>query len=186
MDMRRFAIALVVATVTPVLVAAPVTACSLGGSWPGIEAAVADADVVFEGTVISAGGGSASIAVTHVFAGGVSEQINVATAPPSTCAVTIQAGEAIIAAVFDGYLRPTAVWWVLEDGSIGTLAPKPPVASADELRSVLSVLPDTATAAPMPVDRVGMALFTLAMLIGVSRTLSVTRARRWTSNRCRS
>ncbi len=148
MTLGRLAAAMGLVLVAALGSAAPAAACSR--IFPPIDEVLAEADLIFEGEVTAVEGGRLTLDVTEVYRGDVSTgSVDLGSSEPttSTCAVSAESGQTIIVAT-DALdeLSSAGVWWVLDDGTLGTLAPEPPTTTADDFRRLISGLPDTAMA----------------------------------------
>lgn len=153
--------------------AGPAAACSM--VFAPIDEVLAEAYLIFEGEVTSADGGRLTLDVTEVYRGDVSTgTVDLGSDEATACAVSAEPGQTIIVAMNAlNELSLAGVWWVLDDGSLGTLAPEPPTTTADEFRRLLSGLPDTALPADTtPAGTVGFVLLvTAAGMAAVSSLL---------------
>ncbi|MEO6349291.1 MAG: hypothetical protein ABIP53_01445 [Candidatus Limnocylindrales bacterium] len=68
-------------------------------------------------------------------------------------------------------LFSSAVWHLLPDGTVGTIAPEPPAATHDELFTYLRLLPDTSIAAArppaLPLRALGVILLAAGLGLGI-------------------
>lgn len=151
--------------------AGSVAACSM--IFPPTDEVLAEADLIFEGEVTAVDGARLTIGVTEVYRGNMSVGSNElgSDEPASACAVNVQSGQTIIVAT-DSLAEPSlaGVWWVLDDGTLGTLAPEPPAATADAFRATLRGLPDTRAMRPSSdAIRIGLVLLAAALALTASR-----------------
>lgn len=176
-----------VASLTP----QPALACS--GPVPTREEAVDAATLILAGRVVSKPGEWAyELEVEEVFRGPHSDTVVVGNPAPATapiCSHQLEVGDRVVVALRDSTnlgLFSSAVWSLLPDGTVGTMAPEPPAATHDELFAYLRLLPDTS----MPTEQSRSSLLrTLGVvLLGaslVSRSCLLA-ARRITPSPCGS
>ena len=145
MTLGRLAAAMGLVLIAALGSAGPVAACSM--VFPPIDEVLAEADLIFEGEVTAVEGSRLKLGVTEVYRGEVSTgSVDLGSSEALTaCAVSAEPGQTIIVAT-DALdeLSLSGVWWVLDDGTLGTLAPEPPTTTADDFRRLISGLPDTA------------------------------------------
>lgn len=100
-------------------------------------------------------------------------------APPTApiCGYQLAIGDRVVVAlrdVTDIGLLSSAIWYLLPDGTVGTLAPEPPAATQAELFDYLRLLPDTSVptepAARSPLATLGAA-FLAASGFAIARRL---------------
>ena len=156
-----------------------VSACSM--IFPPTHEVLAEADLIFEGEVTAVDGARLTIEVTEVYRGDISigsDELG-SNEPASACAINVQPGQTIIVATDSlTALSMPGVWWALDDGTLGTLAPEPPAATADAFRATLRGLPDTRMAPPSgEVTIIGLILLMSAAGLAVGRSSVSTRKR---------
>lgn len=180
MTLGRLAAAVGLALMAALGSAGPASACSM--VFPPIDEVLAEADLIFEGEVTAVDGGRLTLDVTEVYRGDVSRgTVDLGSSEATACAVRAEPGQTIIVAT-DALdkLSLAGVWWVLDDGTLGTLAPEPPTTTADDFRRLLGGLPDTAMLVnTTPTSTVGFViLLTAAGLAAVSAGLLWRHGRR--------
>ena len=91
--------------------------------------------------------------VQEVFRGDIGDTLLVGPPEPSAtaliCSQQIEVGDRIVVALRDPSdlgLFSSAVWYLLHDGTVGTIGHEPPPATHEELFARLRLLPDTAIA----------------------------------------
>jgi hypothetical protein len=144
---------------------------------------------ILTGSVVSRPGDWAyELEVEEVFRGPQTDRVVIGHLAPATspiCSHQLDVGDRVIVALRDRTnlgLFSSAVWLLLPDGTIGTIAPEPPAATHDELFAYLRQLPDTS----MGTDQgrgllpgtLGVALVTAAIGLGVFRRSGMTRISR--------
>ncbi len=149
-----------------------VLACS--GPVPDFTEAIAQARVIAIGRVThSPSNGVYTIDIERVFRGKVGRSLIVGTALPPTqaavCQYNFQIGERVALALRDPAdlgLFSAGVWWLHDDGSVGTLAVQAPVRTASELIALLHGLPNASAADPRqsPLLLFGLMLLGTAVL----------------------
>jgi len=159
--------------------AGSVAACSM--VFPPTGEVLAEADLIFEGEVTAVDAAQLTIDVTEVYRGNMSIGSNElgSDEPASACALIVQPGQAIIVAT-DSLAQPSlaGVWWVLDDGTLGTLAPEPPAATADEFRATLRGLPDTRAVRPTSgATAIGLVLLAVALGLTAARARNLSQER---------
>lgn len=173
MTPRGMAVAAGLALVIALGGAQSVAACSM--IFPPTHEVLVEADLIFEGEVSAVDGARLTIEVTEVYRGDISIGSNAlgSNGAGSACVLNVQPGQTIIVAT-DSLAEPSlaGVWWVLDDGTLGTLAPEPPAATADAFRAALRGLPDTRAMRPSS-DAIPIGLVLLAAALG----LTASRAR---------
>jgi hypothetical protein len=158
----------------------PQAALACSGPMPTREEAVAAATIILAGRVVSQPSEwTYELDVERVFRGPQAESIVIGDPAPSTapiCSHQLKIGDRVVVALQDPTdigLFSSAVWYLLPDGTVGTLAPEPPAATHDELFGYLRLLPDTS----MPAEQgSGSLLGTLgAISLSASVALAVIR-----------
>ena len=162
----------------------PQAALACSGPMPTREEAVAAATIILAGRVVSQPSEwTYELDVERVFRGPQAESIVIGDPAPSTapiCSHQLKIGDRVVVALKDPTdigLFSSAVWYLLPDGTVGTLAPEPPAATHDELFGYLRLLPDTS----MPAEQgSGSLLGTLgAISLSASVALAVIRGGHW-------
>lgn len=188
--MRNWARAVCAAAVLgTVAFVAPQSALACSGPVPTREEAVNAATLILTGSVVSRPGDWAyQLEVEEAFRGPQSETVVIGDLAPATapiCSHQLEVGDRVVVALRDPTnlgLFSSAVWLLLPDGTIGTIAPEPPAATHDELFAYLRQLPDTS----MGTDQgrgllpgtLGVALVTAGIGLGVFRRSGMTRISR--------
>ncbi len=90
------------------------------------------------------------------------------------CSHQLEVGERVVVALRDASdlgLFSSAVWHLLPDGTVGTIAAEPPAATHDELIAYLRLLPDTSIAAArpsaLPLRALGVILVAAGLGLGI-------------------
>lgn len=158
----------------------PALACS--GPVPTRDEAVDAANLILAGQVVSKPGEWAyELAVEEVFRGPKSDSVVIGDPAPSSsplCSHQLAVGDRVVVALRDATnlgLFSSAVWLLLPDGTVGTIAPEPPAATHDELFTYLRLLPDTSMPTGLSPGSLLEALG--AVLLGASILISVVRRR---------
>lgn len=150
----RIAAALGVLAASALLAPPPAFACS--GPVITLEEATSAAKLILAGRIVSQPHEWAyELEVEEVCRGPDTDRMIVGPAAPATPPIYshhFEIGERAVIALRDPRdlgLFSLAVWYLLPDGSVGTIASEPPAATHDELFAYLRSLPDTAIA-PVP------------------------------------
>ena len=179
--MKRFLLAIVVMIGGGMVAPSIAHACS--GPMVTMEDVAANAQLVFAGTVMSSPhAGAYELAVEEVFRGSLDPVVRIGPQEPSgiaqTCSQYMESGDRVVAALWDRSnlgLFSSAVWYLLPDGTVGTLSSEVPAATHEELLTILRLLPDTALAIPnlggRPLVAIGTALLLLVSAV-CARSLS--------------
>ncbi len=158
----------------------PPSALACSGPVPTREEAVDAATLIMAGRVVSKPGQWAyGFEVEETFRGPQTEAIVIGALAPATpplCSHQLEIGDRAVVALRDPTnlgLFSSAVWYLLPDGTVGTMAPEPPAATHDELFAYLRLLPDTS----MPAEQSrGLLLRTLGVfLLGATLVFEVSR-----------
>lgn len=138
---------------------APQAALACSGPVLTLEEATTTATLILAGRVTSSPHVWAyELEVEEVFRGPSGDTVLIGAARPvepaaaPICSHQLKVGDRVVIALPDPSdlgLFSSAVWHLLPDGSVGTIAPEPPAATHDELFALLRLLPDTAIA-PVP------------------------------------
>lgn len=173
-----------VAVLGAVAYVTPPSALACSGPVPTREEAVDAATLILAGSVASKPGEWAyELEVEEVFRGPQSDTVVIGDLAPATaliCSHQLEVGDRVVVALRDPTnigLFSSAVWLLLPDGTVGTIAPEPPAATHDELFTYLRLLPDTS----MPTEQSGSSLLrTLGVvLLGASVVFGVSRRVVW-------
>ena len=128
----------------------PQSALACSGPMPTREEAVEAATVILAGRVESRPAEWAyQLEVEEVFRGPQRDTIVIGDVAPATtpiCSHQLEVGDRVVIALRDPTdlgLFSSAVWYLLADGTVGTMAPEPPAATHDELFAYLRLIPDT-------------------------------------------
>ncbi len=159
---------------------APQSALACSGPVPSREEAVDAATLILTGSVVSRPGDWAyELEVEEVFRGPQIDTIVIGDDAPDTapiCSHQLEVGDRVVVALRDPMnlgLFSSAIWHLLADGTIGTIAPDPPAATHDELFTYLRKLPNTSMAANQSrgllMAALGVALVAASIGLGVSR-----------------
>ena len=127
-------------------------ACS--GPVPTFDEATAAARLIAAGEVIASPHDWAyELDVQEVFRGDVGDTVLLGPPEPSgtalICSHQIEVGDRVVVALRDQtdlHLFSSAVWYLLPDGTVGTIGHEQPAATHEELFARLRLLPDTAMA----------------------------------------
>ena len=148
----------------------------------------ANARLVFAGTVVSSPhAGGYEISVEEVFRGSVDPVVVIGLEEPSDvaqlCSHVMEVGDRVAVAQSDRSnlgLFSAAIWYLLPDGTVGSVASELPAETHEELFSILRMLPDTALPAPSPgsplVPAGAAILLLLASAVGARSVLGRSRA----------
>jgi hypothetical protein len=169
-----------VAVLGAVAFVTPQSALACSGPVPTREEAVDAATLIMAGRVVSKPGEWAyGLEVEETFRGPQADSIVIGALAPATsslCSHQLEVGDRVVVALRDPTnlgLFSSAVWYLLPDGTVGTIAPEPPAATHDELFAYLRFLPDTSTSAE---QSRGLLLRTLGVvLLGASLVFEVSR-----------
>lgn len=176
-----------VATLIGGALVAPQSALACSGPTLTLEEATTTATLILAGRVSSSPHEWAyELEVEEVFRGPSSDSVLIGPAEPlepaaaPICSHQLKVGDRVVVAVRDPSdlgLFSSAVWYLLPDGSVGTIAPEPPAATHDELFALLRLLPDTAIGPlphpALPLGSVGV--FLLAAGVALGSRLSVAK-----------
>lgn len=172
---------------------APQSALACSGPVLAFEEATTTATLIVAGRISSSPHEWAyELDVEEVFRGPSSDTVLIGPAQPvepveaPICSHQLKVGDRVVIALRDPSdlgLFSSAVWYLLPDGSVGTVAPEPPAATHDELFALLRLLPDTGIAPvpqpALPLGSVGVIL--LAAGVGLGIRLRVRQAHDATS-----
>lgn len=130
----------------------PGTARACSGPVPTFDEAVIAARLILAGEVVaSPHDGAYELEVTEVFRGQVEERILIGPAQPDPasvlCSQRMEVGDRVVVALRDQGnlgLFTSGIWYLLPDGTVGTIAAEPPAATHEDLFARLRLLPDTA------------------------------------------
>jgi len=179
MTLRGLAAAAGLALVVAIGSARSVAACSM--LFPPSDEVLAEADLILEGEVTAVDGTRLTVDVTEVHRGDVPTGPTElgSTGEATACRIGVEPGQTIIVATDSlAELSMAGVWWVLDDGTLATLAPEPPAATADEFRATLRGLPDTAMLSPSgDLTLIGLVLLASATGLVAARARDETRKR---------
>ena len=178
--MKRFLLAIVVMIGGGM--AAPSVAHACSGPMVTMDDVTANAQLVFAGTVISSPhAGVYELAVEEVFRGSLDSVVRIGPEEPGipqTCSQYMESGDRVVAALWDRSnlgLFSSALWYLLPDGTVGTLSSEVPAGTHEELLTILRLLPDTALPVPTlggrPLVAIGTALLLLVSAV-CARSLS--------------
>lgn len=179
--MRRWSrVAAAVAVSTGSALLAPQAAFACSGPALTLDEATTTATLILAGRVSSNPHEWAyELEVEEVFRGPRSDTVLIGPIEPATppiCSHQLEVGERVVVALRDPSdlgLFSSAVWYLLPDGSVGTVAPEPPAATHDELFASLRLLPDTAIASvpqpAIPLRPVGVILLAAGVALGIAR-----------------
>lgn len=163
--------------------ASPRIAHACTGPMVTLEDVTANAQLVFAGTVISSPhAGGYELAVEEVFRGSLDSVVIIGLEEPSDvpqlCSHSMEPGDRVVAALSDRSnlaLFSAAIWYLLPDGTVGSVASELPAETHQELLAILRMLPNAAmrgpTLAGSPLVAAGAALLLLASAVCV-RSLS--------------
>lgn len=180
--MRKWSrVAAAVAVFVGGAVVAPQSAFACSGPALTLEEATTTATLILAGRVSSSPHEWAyELEVEEVFRGPSSDTVLIGPVEPvepveaPICSHQLEVGDRVVVALRDPSdlgLFSSAVWYLLPDGSVGTIAPEPPAATHDELLAYLRLLPDTAIApVPQPgapLRAVGIVLLTAGVIVGI-------------------
>ena len=168
---------------------APQSAFACSGPVLTLDEATTRATWIFAGRISSKPHEWAyELAVEEVFRGPILDAVRIGPVAPSTppiCSHQLKVGDRVVIALRDPDdlgLFSSAVWYLLPDGSVGTIAAEPPAATHNELFAYLRRLPDTAIA-PVPQPSPSLRVLGIALLAaGVTISFGL-RANRQTSLR---
>jgi len=169
-----------VAVLGTVAFVTPQSALACSGPVPTLEEAVDAASLILSGRVVSKPGEWAyELEVEEVFRGPQSDTLVIGNlAPPTvpTCSHQLEVGDRVVVALREPTnlgLLSSAVWLLLPDGTVGTLAPEPPAATHEELFAYLRLLPDTSmlaeSVAVPPLGALGVVLLVTSVALSVLR-----------------
>lgn len=158
-----------VAVLGAVAFVTPQSALACSGPVPTLAEAVDAATLIVAGGVVSKPGEWAyELEVEEVFRGPQSDTVVIGDLAPATaliCSHQLEVGDRVVVALREPTnlgLFSSAVWLLLPDGTVGTIAPEPPAATHEELFAYLRLLPDTS----MPTEQSsGSLLGTLAVVL---------------------
>lgn len=160
----------------------PQAALACSGPMPTREEAVAAATIILAGRVVSQPSEwTYELDVEEVFRGPQADSIVIGDPAPSTapiCSHQLKIGDRVVVALQDPTdigLFSSAVWYLLPDGTVGTLAPEPPAATHGELFGYLRLLPDTS----MPAEQGSVALLGTLGVISLGAGVALAVIRRW-------
>lgn len=165
---------------------APQTAFACSGPALTLEEATTAATLILAGSVSSSPHEWAyELEVEVVFRGPASDAVLIGPAEPvepamaPICSHQLKVGDRVVVALpvpSDLGLFSSAVWYLLPDGTVGTIAPEPPAATHDELFALLRLLPDTAITPvrtpALPLGSVGAILFAAGVALGIRKVQS--------------
>lgn len=148
---------------------APQSAFACSGPVPTLQELTTSAALIFAGRVSSKPHEWAyELAVDEVFRGPTLDSVRIGPATASTpqiCSHQLKVGDRVVVALRDREdlgLFSSAVWYLMPDGSVGTIGAEPPAATHNELFAYLRRLPDTAMA---PRPQLGSSLRTLGIAV---------------------
>lgn len=170
-----------VAVLGAVAFVTPQSALACSGPVPTLEEAVDAATVILAGSVVSKPGDWAyELEVEEVFRGSQSDTVVIGDLAPATapiCSHQLEVGDRVVVALREPTnlgLFSSAVWLLLPDGTVGTIAPEPPAATHEELFAYLRLLPDTSMTTERSsgslLGTLGVVLLGMGLMFGVSRS----------------
>lgn len=172
-----------VAVLGAVAFVTPQSALACSGPVPTLDEAVDAASLILSGRVVSKPGEWAyELEVEEVFRGPQSDTLVIGDLAPTTvptCSHQLDVGDRVVVALREPTnlgLFSSAVWLLLPDGTVGTLAPEPPAATHEELFAYFRLLPDTSMTTEQSsgsfLGALGAVLLGMSLMFGVFRRVS--------------
>ena len=169
-----------VAVLGAVAFVTPPSASACSGPVPTLEEAVDAATLILAGRVAAKPGEWAyELDVEEVFRGPQSDTVVIGDLAPVTapiCSHQLEVGDRVVVALREPTnlgLFSSAVWLLLPDRTVGTIAPEPPAATHEELFAYLRLLPDTSMTTEQSsgslLGTLGVVLLGMSLMFGASR-----------------
>lgn len=170
-----------VAVLGAVALVTPQSAMACSGPVPTLEEAVDAATLILAGRVVSKPGEWAyELEVEEVFRGPQIDTVVIGDLAPATapiCSHQLEVGDRVVVALREPTnlgLFSSAVWLLLPDGTVGTIASEPPAATHEELFAHLRLLPDTSMTTEWSsgslLGTLGVVLVGMSLMFGASRS----------------